>query len=138
MNDKKWCWCYDPLPQRAGLWEHGKYKLIQCKQLFPNRTGHPHPSATKQIVQKMLLDPAQLCNIHHNFAVTLYTPGACVEWSESSRNTGRWSAVLVTRNGILVWPIRLQVVTTSSELAGAGPSWVVLVLECIYILGRSV
>ena len=59
---------------------------------------------------------SQLCSIHHDFPVTLRTSEACVKWSESGHNGGKWSGVPGIRYWIcgLQWPIRSRVITVFS------------------------
>ena len=45
----------------------------------------------------------QLCSIHHEFAVTQYIPGACVQWSESGHNADKQLVALGTRC-LSLWP----------------------------------
>ena len=53
------------------------------------------------IVSKRILN--ELCSIHHEFAVTQYTLGACVQWSESGHNADKQLTVLGTRC-VTLWP----------------------------------
>ena len=73
----------------------------------------------------------QLCSIHHDFLVTLYTPGACVRWSEPGHNAGEYSGVLPTRYWTLrPWygQFKIGLLQPPQLLSGAGISLVVLVL----------
>ena len=74
---------------------------------------------------------SQQCSIHHDFVVTLYTPGACVWWSESGHNAGKLVVVLGTRYGTL-WPwcgqLEVELLQLLQLLSGVGISWEVLVL----------
>ena len=72
----------------------------------------------------------QLCSIHHEFAVTQYTPGACVQWSESDHNADKQLAVLGTRC-VSLWPwygqIEVCLLQPPQLLSGA---WIYLVAKC--------
>ena len=74
---------------------------------------------------------SQQCSIHQDFVVTLYTPGACVRWSESDHNAGKLSVVLGTIYGTLwLWCGQFEVglLQLLQLLSGVGISWEVLAL----------
>ena len=74
---------------------------------------------------------SQPCSIHHEFAVTQYTPWACAQWSESGHNADKQLAVLGSRCVTLwLWYGQFEVwlLQPIQLLWGAWIYWVVQVL----------
>ena len=54
---KKWCWYWDPLAEKAGLWEQSKPKVKPSVNRFFHRIGQPHSTAATPVVPEILLAP---------------------------------------------------------------------------------
>ena len=57
INEKSWCWYWDPLSEKRSFWGKSRHTCTQCKQRLTNKTGQTHQNSAKQIVWKIFLDP---------------------------------------------------------------------------------